>query len=224
MLSALLLGGCGSTTNGVSSQPTISHVVVIAMENHTRKDVIGSGGAPYITGLANTYGEANDYTNLYHPSLPNYLAVTGGTNASTAGSDCAPSPTCGSSLGSLFSQLGSNWKAYEESMPSHCDKTDSGNYAVRHNPPAYYRTLSNCSTRDVALASTPTFAAALTWVTPNLCHDMHNTCGGSSIVHADTWLKGWLPKVLNSTQYKAGTLAVFCGGTRTTAQECSPSL
>ncbi|HVB45883.1 MAG TPA: hypothetical protein VNF47_24680 [Streptosporangiaceae bacterium] len=34
-------------------------------------------------------------------------------------------------------------------MPSNCDKSNSGEYAVRHNPPPYYTTLSGCATFDV---------------------------------------------------------------------------
>jgi hypothetical protein len=40
-------------------------------------------------------------------------------------------------------------KVYEESMPSNCRKTNSGEYAVRRGPPPSFTALSGCSTDDV---------------------------------------------------------------------------
>jgi hypothetical protein len=34
-------------------------------------------------------------------------------------------------------------------MPSNCHRRDSGEYAVRHNPPPCYTTLPGCSGHDV---------------------------------------------------------------------------
>jgi hypothetical protein len=91
-------------------------------------------------------------------------------------------------------------------MPSNCDKSSSGEYAVKHNPEAYYTNLGTaCSTNDIPLISTPSFASKFTFVTPNLCNDMHDC----SVATGDTWLKGFVPKVLASPQYQAGTLALF---------------
>jgi hypothetical protein len=42
---------------------------------------------------------------------------------------------------SIFSQLaavGLTLRSYEESMPSNCDLSSTGEYAVKHNPAAYY--------------------------------------------------------------------------------------
>lgn len=194
----------GATTHRAA--PPISHVVIIAMENHSRSAVIGH--APYITSLAKTYGEATDYVNIAHPSLPNYAAVTSGSTQGKVGSDCSPGPSCQFTGSSIFGQV--TWHAYAESMVGSCRHTNTGEYVVRHNPPPYYTQMAGtCSNDDTPLSSTPGFSAQLTWVTPNLCHDMHDTCGGSSVAHGDAWLKGFLPKVLNSAEYKAGTTAVF---------------
>ena len=48
------------------------------MENHGYDEIIGSSDAPYLNGLANSYGVATNYVSVAHPSLPNYLALTGG--------------------------------------------------------------------------------------------------------------------------------------------------
>jgi acid phosphatase len=79
-----------------------------------------------------------------------------------------------------------------ETMPSRCGTTSSGTYAVKHDPFVYFnniRTTSLC--RNVvpytalgadlrSTATTPRFA----FVTPNLCHDMHDC----SIATGDAWL------------------------------------
>jgi phosphatidylinositol-3-phosphatase len=52
-------------------------------------------------------------------------------------------------------------------MPSNCLQTDSGEYAVRHNPQAYYVTLaSDCARSDVPLSDPPDLSARFTFITP----------------------------------------------------------
>jgi hypothetical protein len=124
---------------------------------------------------------ATNYHNITHPSLPNYIGATSGLGLAglqVFTSDCNPSHRCSTGTPSIFSQV-SNWKAYQESMPTNCDRKNSGEYAVRHNPPPYFTTLSGCDTFDVpypALAndlasnSLPTFS----FITPNVSDDMHD--------------------------------------------------
>jgi hypothetical protein len=91
-------------------------------------------------------------------------------------------------------------------MPSNCLLSNSGLYAVRHNPAAYYTNIrTECGTRDAALGSTPDLSARFTFVAPNLCDDMHDC----SVATGDTWLSGFLGKVFSSTEYQAGRTAVF---------------
>src|SRR5207237_3625737 len=59
--------------------PTFSHVFVIVMENEESTSLIGNSAAPYINGLANSYGLATQYYGVSHPSLPNYLAMSAGS-------------------------------------------------------------------------------------------------------------------------------------------------
>lgn len=197
----------GST--GTAQATTVSHVVVIAFENHSRAAVIGNANAPYITSLANTYGQLTRYQNLTHPSLPNYLAVTGGSTAGTT-TDCLPSATCGSDGPSIFSQV--TWKSYQERMNTNCQLTNSPPYFVKHNPAAYYRDPIGCSTNDVPLpAGVPDMSSDFTFITPDVCHDMHsNSCAGSTcqVCQGDNWLKSYLPGLLNSNQYKSGNTAI----------------
>jgi hypothetical protein len=91
-------------------------------------------------------------------------------------------------------------------MPSNCDLSSSGSYAVKHNPAAYYTNIrTECASLDVPLADPPDVSAKFTFVTPNLCNDMHDC----SVATGDAWLSTWLPKILSSAAYTAGSTAIF---------------
>jgi hypothetical protein len=226
---------CGTT----SAAPVYRHVIWIWMENHSFSDVIGNKAqAPYLNSLVAGCGLATDYHVTTHPSLPNYLAATSGLAQARlpwlSFADCNVSVFCRTSAPSIFGQ-GETWKAYQESMPSSCDKSNSGEYAVRHNPPPYYTSLSGCATHDVPytqLASDLAHNAlpAFSFITPNLIDDMHD----GTIAQGDAWLARNLPAILASAPYRAGTTAVFitwdegsggypiedCDNTTTTDSSC----
>ena len=108
----------------------IRHVVWVLMENQDYGSIIGSGSAPYINSLANTYGVATDYSAISHPSLPNYIGLTSGSDQGIP-DDGGPSSHA-LNVPSIFSQLpGGASQSLEEGMPSNCDTSDSGQYAVR---------------------------------------------------------------------------------------------
>jgi len=205
---AAATGPCGTVT----TPPHYTHVIWVWMENHSYNTIIGSSQAPYLNSLAKECGLATNYHNVDHPSLPNYIAATSGLSFSAIQKftpDCNPVPGCDTSAPSIFGQ-GETWKAYEESMPSNCAKSDSGEYAVRHDPPPYYTTLKNCSTLDVPYTQLAKDLAAgklpaFSWITPNLIDDMHD----GTIADGDTWLSKNLPAIFNSPEYKSGTTALF---------------
>jgi len=191
---------CGVT----STAPAWQHVVWIVMENKAASQVMGSSGAPYLNGLAGACGAATSFFAESHPSLPNYIAMTSGSTQGIT-DDAAPSSH---QLGvpSIFSQLGGDWRALQESMPANCAKANSGSYAVRHNPAAYYTNIASaCAMQDVPLGATPDISARFTFITPNLCSDMHDC----SVSQGDGWLAGWVPRILDSPEYRSGTTAVF---------------
>jgi phosphatidylinositol-3-phosphatase len=201
-------GPCGTLT----SAPHYTHVIWVWMENHSYSTIIGSSQAPYINSLAAGCGLATNYHNISHPSLPNYIAATSGLGYSAIKkfkSDCNPSKHCSTPAPSIFGQ-GETWKAYEESMPSNCFPQDSGEYAVRHNPPPYYTRLNGCSTFDVPYTQLATDLAsntlpAFSFITPNLISDMHD----GTIAQGDSWLANHLPTIFNSPEYRSGSTAVF---------------
>jgi hypothetical protein len=198
---------------GMQAEPAAyRHVIWIWMENHSSGTIVGSAQAPYLSALARECGLATNYHNITHPSLPNYVAATSGLSYSALQgflADCDPGAGCDTSAPSIFGQ-GETWKAYEESMPSGCYPSNSGEYAVRHNPPAYYTTLRSCSSDDVPYSQLATDLAhdqlpAFSFITPNLIDDMHD----GTVADGDTWLSRNLSAILGSTEYRDGSTVVF---------------
>jgi hypothetical protein len=198
-------------TCGFARSASITHVVWILMENKPSARIIGSPSAPYLNDLAHHCGLANNDHGVAHPSLPNYIALTSG---STQGVNDDGDPSAHPlNAPSLFGQLDtarSSWKAYEESMPSNCLRSNRGQYAVKHNPPLYYTNLASCSAHDVPYqrlaqdldgGTLPAFS----FITPNLCNDMHSC----SVATGDAWLSREVPRLLSSSVYRSGATAVF---------------
>jgi hypothetical protein len=187
-----------------ASAPTWEHVVWIVMENKAASQIVGASSAPYINSLAARCGSASSFFAETHPSLPNYVAMTSGSPQGIS-DDNAPS-SHPLNVESIFSQLGSNWKSLQESMPSNCAKASSGQYAVKHNPAAYYTNIASaCAAQDVPLTDPPDISARFTFVTPNMCSDMHDC----NVNQGDAWLGTWLPRFLSTPEYHSGKTAIF---------------
>src|SRR5437867_2294856 len=212
LCSAAVIGAVPSTASSATSatqsavMPPFAHVVVVVMENTSASSIIGNTSqASYINSLAGQYAYASNDFAVSHPSLPNYLALTG---ASTFGitSDCSPT-TCPVNATNLMDRIessGRSWKAYMESMPTSCATTDAYPYAVKHNPFVYYNDIrtnaSRCQSHVVpftqlgtdlrSASTTPSYS----WITPNMCNDMHDC----SIATGDAWLRILIPAILSS--------------------------
>ena len=178
------------------------------MENQEITDVIGNPAAPYLNGLATSNALGTQVYAVTHPSLPNYLALAGGSTFGIT-DDCT---TCYVSAPNLADQIeagGKTWKAYLEGMPSPCFVGDSYPYMQKHNPWIYFNDIRTNATRcaadvvpysqlssDLANNTVPNFV----WITPDMCSDMHDC----SITTGDAWLKQQVPAILNSAAYKNG--------------------
>ena len=92
---------------------------MIVMENHEYAEVIGSSSAPYENALARRYALATQMYAITHPSLPNYLALTGG---STFGidDDCTDCAVSATSIVDQLERAGISWTAYMEGLPGPC--------------------------------------------------------------------------------------------------------
>jgi hypothetical protein len=181
------------------------------MENHGYSQVVGSGaGAPYINNSLIPKGTiADNFFAIEHPSLPNYIDLTAGQNGGLTAT-CSPGSGCTANVPNIFKDRleagGKTWKAYGESMPSNCATADSGQYAVRHNPPPYFSNLqgADCNAHSVPYTqltsdfSSTTTTPSFSFVTPNVCNDMHDC----SVAAGDTWLSQNMPTILNSPAFK----------------------
>ena len=213
----------GTVLPSTSSSPAVQipdYFVVILMENHGINTTYNCGGdCSYITQLANTYSLAESYSALAHPSLPNYLALTSANTWWTNNSLPSGALQVTNIVDSLEEE-GLTWKAYMESYHGGC--SDYGtSYSSAHNPflkyaDVYYNpdrcanivsagTDASNSTEplltDLASDSAPNFM----WLTPNLCHDMHD-CPVST---GNSYLAGLVPQILNSHTFTTQNAALF---------------
>ena len=82
-----------------------------------------------------------------HPSLPNYLALTGGSTFGVT-TDCNDCFVTATSIAERIAASGRTWKSYQESMPTPCFVGDAYPYAQKHNPFIYFddiRTSAECN-------------------------------------------------------------------------------
>ena len=200
--------GCNGPPPDAGTPGALDHVVVIVEENQPSQAIIGNSGAPYINKLATDYALATNYQAVTHPSLPNYLALTSGTNAGIT-EDCSPSKCTANtpSIADRITQSGRSWKMYAEDMPAPCAAKNSGKYAVRHNPFMYYPGVTDdkasCEAHVVPftqLAEDLKSASGLpdyVFISPNMCNDMHDC----PVATGDAWLSRQVPKILSSPAF-----------------------
>jgi phosphatidylinositol-3-phosphatase len=159
--------------------------MVIVDENHTQAQAQAS--MPYLVSLQNTFGVTSHHTATTHPSLPNYLEIAGGSTFGVT-DDAAPGshPIAGVSVFGSALARGESARTYNESMSTACQQTSSGNYAVKHNPWAYFLDeRTECQANDLPLTSLPGDITAGTlpnvgMITPDLCDDGHDCSLGTA--------------------------------------------
>jgi hypothetical protein len=214
-----------------ASGSQISTVFVIVMENENWSQIKGNSNAPYINNTLLPQGaHAEQYYNPpgVHPSLPNYLWLEAGTNFGIH-DDNAPTANHQSTtlhLTSLLNQANISWKAYEEGIDgSTCPLQDggaTGRYVTKHDPFVYFDDItanqdlhsSTCLSHirpytELASDLTNNHVARYNFITPDVCDDMHDTCGSDPIATGDHWLSQNVPLILQSSAYKNnGTLFI----------------
>jgi acid phosphatase len=84
------------------------HVVLVALENHSANQVLGSPYMPYFNELASTYGLATDFYANAHPSMPNYFAWTTGRLFFQT----TPLPAGTNNIVRALNAAGKSWRAY----------------------------------------------------------------------------------------------------------------
>ena len=79
VLAALPVGAADPSVPG-GKFGRLDHVFLIVMENETDTDILGNPNAPFINAYAHQVNQASNYFAVGHPSAPNYLEITGGSN------------------------------------------------------------------------------------------------------------------------------------------------
>ena len=231
----------------ISSRGTsFDYVVIIIMENHSLCSIMGnivigcaaSTIAPYETELARNYTLATHYTSLAHPSLPNYVALTGGSTFNVT-TDCSPtSSPCGSdhlccpiyarNIADSLEQAGLTWKGYAEDY-----LTGSGcSNAIDQLPFSYFQDIFYNMTRCASLVKANSITAGtklgnpdiflndlgstatasnFMWLTPTSCDQWHAlSCSGfNGTSHGDIYLSTVVPRILNSRVFTTQRAALF---------------
>jgi phosphatidylinositol-3-phosphatase len=217
--------------NDNSSISPFKHVFVIMMENTSFASLIGNPNAPWINRAAKTYGFANNYTGVTHPSQPNYIAATSGS-LNGVSSDA----TTTINVPNIVDQLEAHdktWKAYMQSLfaGGNTDKlaSSAGNqlYERKHDPFVSYLDVQSNPDRmenvvalerfydDLANNTVPDYS----WISPDQCHDMHGRAATpadpcdftqvqSLIATGDAFLRATVNRIMASRAW-TGNSAIF---------------
>ena len=157
---------------------------------------------------------------------------TAGPDGQAVGQGCVY-PASVKTVADQLAARGLSWRGYMEDMGTPCrhpalnsqDKTQSAHvgdqYASRHDPFVYFHSIidtPSCQANVVPLTrlsgdlASATTTPSYSFITPNLCHDGHDSpCvdgepGG--LTSADQFLRQWVPRITSSPAYGDGGLIV----------------
>lgn len=215
-----------NAVKGRGTIPTFDHVVLIVLENHDYKAVIGSADMPNLNAWAKQYVLFTQYYAVSHPSLPNYLVLVGGSTFDIT-SDCTNCFLQQSSLADLMDESRLSWKYYGEGMPSPCFVGNAGTYMQKHNPFIYFDNIrtekARCQSslvpmtqlqQDLKNNQLPNFSIIM----PDMCHSAHNC----DLKTADQWLKQIVDQLQASSALgeKSMIFITFDEGAETNSPPC----
>ncbi len=184
-LTVATLASASASPPPPGSQAHLKHVFVIVLENHSQTSVIGDPNAPYITSLARTYGTADRYYGVTHPSEPNYVAMLSGSNQGI-NDDQPTHHFAGENLVDQLEARGHTWGAYMESLPyagftGFQYPSNAALYVNKHDPFVLMDDILSSPARlahvkpytDLAADLRSHRAPDFAFIVPNQCHDMH---------------------------------------------------
>ena len=176
-----------TTSAQPAAVPEPAHTVVIVMENHAYGQIIGDPAAPFINDLARRGALFTRSYAITHPSQPNYLGLFSGSTQGITDDSC-PNRFTAPNLAADLHKAGKSFAGYAEDLPGPGSPICSaGDYARKHVPWANFSNVP--SSASLPFTSFPATAFArlptVSFVIPNLCHDMHDC----SVATGDTWLR-----------------------------------
>ena len=169
-----------------------------------------------------------------------FVAAGFGPDGQALGQGCVY-PSSVQTVADQLTDHGLTWKGYMEDMGNNparesatcghpalnsSDGTQTAaaddQYAARHNPFVYFHSIIDspaCAANDVPLSrlpadlTNPGTTANLSFITPNLCHDGHDTgCANGEpggLVSIDAWLREWVPRITGSPAFKRDGLLLI---------------
>jgi phosphatidylinositol-3-phosphatase len=216
----------GSLSHAQSSTPPLGHVVVVALENHSSSDVVGSSSMPYYNSLISQYGLAQNFFANVHGSFPDYAMLTSG-ELITANGGGLPNdfPLSIDNVERELIAAGKTWKVYAEDLPSvGYTGGDQGLYLKRHNPFAYMSDNLNGSAQANNIVPFTQFSADLannalpnfSFIVPNAADDSEDCPGGGTgcsdstkLATADQWLQANLAPLLTNPAFQQDGLLIL---------------
>ena len=164
--------------------PRPDHVVIVMLENKDEADVRRE--APYLRSLAQTGSAFTDMHAETHPSQPNYIALFSGDTQGIHDNDC-PHTIDAPNLASELTAAGFTFTGYAEDLPeAGYTGCEAGDYARKHSPWTNFSDVPASANQPLSAMPTDfTQLPTVSFVTPNLCHDMHDC----SIGEGDRWLR-----------------------------------
>lgn len=195
--------------------------------------------APYLNRtLLPRYAHATHFVDqlaLHIPSEPHYVMMEAGTNAfsdHTFTTDRDPSgDNSTSDTRHLVTQIknannGTTWRTYQEGLSAAtglCPIHSRGFYGAKHDPFVFFQDVAGnppSATNAYCIAHHRPYdalaadlkandVASFTFITPNLCHDMHGATGcleSNAILAGDTWLSTELPRLIDYANRHAGVI------------------
>lgn len=205
-----------SPAPSASASTAFAHVYLVVMENREYPDIVGAADAPYLNELIARYGLLTDSHAQTHPSQPNYMELVSGSTQGVRDDSVynvdAPS---------LFDQVeasGRTWRVYAQGYPGSCSSTafgwpvadgpgKPGPYARKHNPAISFTSISRNPSRCARITGLSGFdpaAADLEMIVPNEVNDMHS----APVATGDAFLRAFLPSILDSAAFAAGSLLI----------------
>jgi phosphatidylinositol-3-phosphatase len=203
-----------SPSTPATGLPDFPSIWVIVLENQDFGRVVDGKDMPFLDQLIDGSGLATRYTAVARPSQPNYFAMLSGSTQGVHDNDDhdIDAPT-------LYDQIeasGRTWREYAENRPSNCfdgaladgGRDGPGVYRRKHAPAISFDGIRGDRTRCANLLDFTSFEpgdADFSLIIPNQCHAAHDC----KVPAADAWLAGFVPRILDSAEFKAGGLLVI---------------
>lgn len=192
---------------GVSGQtiPRPDHVVICVLENHAYWSVAGSPHAPYLNDLMSRSAVLQEYYALTHPSQPNYLMLYSGDNQGVTDDNLpASTPWSTPNLGASLLQSGFTFTGYSEDLPAAGSLVEvSAGYYRKHAP---WVNWQGNGTHQLPVACNQPFSAFpvdynflpdVSFVIPNIDHDMHDGTEPTRIEVGNGWVRDHLQSYID---------------------------